>query len=77
MGDGPHNNRHQEPRIPREDLLGAYSAQTGVISDDPLAALANNIPGVPGEDYPIYADVPELPFSCDGQVNGGEFTISL
>ena len=26
--------------------------------DDPaLAALASNIPGVPGEDYPIYAEV--------------------
>ena len=26
------------------------------------------IPGVPGEDYPIYSEVPELAFSCDGRV---------
>ena len=31
-----------------------------------------SIPGVPGEDYPIYAEVPETAFSCDGQVDGGE-----
>ena len=37
--------------------------------DDPaLAALASNIPGVPGEDYPIYNEVPETAFVCDGQV---------
>ena len=31
-----------------------------------------SIPGVPGEDYPIYAEVPETAFSCSGQVDGGE-----
>ena len=39
--------------------------------DDPLAALANNIPGVPGEDYPIFDEVPESGFACEGQVDGG------
>jgi hypothetical protein len=34
--------------------------------------LQGSIPGVPGEDYPIYAEVPETGFSCDGQVDGGE-----
>ena len=37
-----------------------------------LAALGNSIPGVPGEDYPIYAEVPETGFSCEGQVDGGK-----
>ena len=31
--------------------LGSYAADD---TADPLAALAANIPGVPGEDYPIY-----------------------
>ena len=38
-----------------------------------LAALEANIPGIPGEDYPIYAEVPETAFACDGQVDGGKF----
>jgi len=33
--------------------------------------LEKSIPGVPGQDYPILAEVPESSFSCDGQVDGG------
>ena len=44
----------------------------GGAADDALAALGNSIPGVPGEDYPIYAEVPETGFSCEGQVDGGK-----
>jgi len=36
-------------------------------------SLEETIPGVPGEDYPIYAEVPETSFSCDGQVDGGYY----
>merc|ERR1719245_2397233 len=36
--------------------------------------LQSNIPGVPGEDYPIFAEVPETAFSCDGQVDGGYYS---
>ena len=35
--------------------------------------LQGAIPGVPGEDYPIYAEVPETGFACDGQVDGGYY----
>ena len=28
---------------------------------------------MPGEDYPIYAEVPESGFVCDGQVDGGYY----
>merc|ERR1712002_1245086 len=42
-------------------------------SDDNLAMLQGAIPGVPGEDYPIYAEVPETAFACDGQVDGGYY----
>ena len=66
--------------------LGGYGVDAGALdnyaqasdliedaADDPLAALQANIPGVPGEDYPIFSfPVPETAFSCDGQVNGGQ-----
>ena len=32
-----------------------------------------NIPGVPGEDYPIYANVPDTGFTCEGLVEGGYY----
>ena len=40
--------------------------------DDNLAMLEKSVPGIPGEDYPIYAEVPETAFACDGQVDGGK-----
>ena len=52
------------------DAVPVYDAAAG---DDALSALTSNIPGVPGEDYPIYAEVPETAFSCDGQVDGGYY----
>ena len=36
-------------------------------------SLEETIPGVPGEDYPIFAEVPETSFVCDGQVDGGYY----
>jgi len=50
---------------------GAASSPAG--SDDNIAMLEKAIPGVPGEDYPIYAEVPESGFTCDGQVDGGYY----
>ena len=38
-----------------------------------LAMLEKAVPGVPGEDYPIFAEVPDSGFSCDGQVEGGYY----
>ena len=58
------------PVYAASDAVATYEAA----GDDPaLAALASNIPGVPGEDYPIYAEVPETAFVCDGQVDGGYY----
>jgi len=64
----------------RQEALEAYEGVAALDSyeaadagEDPLAALAGNIPGVPGEDYPIYSEVPESGFSCDGQVDGGYY----
>jgi hypothetical protein len=59
----------------RQDAPQAAYAPAGgdAGSEDPLAALAGNIPGTPGEDYPILAEVPETAFSCEGQVDGGYY----
>jgi len=38
--------------------------------EDPLAALAQSIPGVPGEDYPIFVSPPETKFDCADQIEG-------
>jgi len=35
--------------------------------------LSKAVPGVPGEDYPIYSEVPDTGFSCEGQVDGGYY----
>merc|ERR1712123_294739 len=50
---------------------GAASSDSA--SDDNLAMLEKAVPGVPGEDYPIYAEVPVSGFACDGQVDGGYY----
>merc|ERR1712141_701703 len=47
-------------------VLGLLSAQ----EQDPVEALAEVIPGQPGEDYPIFALAPDTSFLCDGQVQG-------
>merc|ERR1711892_658307 len=80
--------RRRAPRRGRQDAAGSYEAPGDVAeyaasdavatydaagADDALAALGNSIPGVPGEDYPIYAEVPESGFVCDGQVDGGYY----
>merc|ERR1712002_798296 len=63
----------------RQEALDAYASDAALDTyaaddaADPLAALAANIPGVPGEDYPIFAEVPESGFSCEGQVDGGYY----
>ena len=53
-----------------EEELGGYAADEA--GDPALDMLLKSVPGVPGEDYPIYAEVPETAFSCDGQVDGGK-----
>ena len=82
-GLGGHSHAHAPVRRGRQEEapLDAY-AQPGYEGDldtaasdvsDPLAMLQGAIPGVPGEDYPIYAEVPESGFTCEGQVDGGYY----
>jgi len=37
---------------------------------DPIEALGETIPGVPGQDYPIYVQPPETDFSCNDKIQG-------
>jgi hypothetical protein len=65
------SGQHRQGR--QEAAQAVYGAGGALGGEDPLAALAGNIPGVPGEDYPILAEVPETAFSCEGQVDGGYY----
>ena len=38
--------------------------------------LSESVPGSPGQDYPIYSQVPETSFVCDGQVRGCSYIMS-
>merc|ERR1719510_1563263 len=78
LGGHSHHGAHRAGR--QEEPLDAYAQPSygdldTAASDaaDPLAMLQASIPGVPGEDYPIYAEVPETAFLCDGQVDGGYY----
>ena len=59
------------------DNFGAGSSRDEVSSSNELDELTSSIPGVPGQDYPIRAEVPEVSFSCDGRVAGGEEVVKL
>merc|ERR1712055_368785 len=60
------------------DGQAAYGSGQAVYSpadagQDLIAQLQGSIPGVPGEDYPIYAEVPETGFICDDKIDGGYY----
>ena len=55
---------------------GSFAAGPGGDQNSPAGgggSLEEAIPGVPGEDYPIFSVVPETSFLCDGQVDGGYY----
>ena len=80
---GGHAHHAHAPRSGRQEapLEGyaqpAYGGDLDTAASDASGALdmlQNAIPGVPGEDYPIFAEVPESGFTCDGQVDGGYYS---
>merc|ERR1711936_1431557 len=80
---GGHAHHAHAPRSGRQEapLEGyaqpAYGDDLDTAASDAggaLDMLQNAIPGVPGEDYPIFAEVPESGFTCDGQVDGGYYS---
>ena len=50
-------------------LLGLSALLSGAVGQ----SLEDTVPGVPGDDYPIYAEVPDTSFLCDGLVEGGYY----
>ena len=60
------------------DLLPSYSNDFNSRSA-PAKQMSNidmlrmNVPGVPGQDYTIFATVPQSSFTCDGKVDGGYY----
>ncbi len=42
---------------------------------DGQGSLEDSIPGVPGTDYPIYAQIPETGFTCEGKVKSSEIIL--
>ena len=39
----------------------------------PIDMLIMAVPGQPGQDYPILAQVPETSFNCEGRTEGGYY----
>jgi len=62
-------------KLPAQYQGGGGSLGGGFAGDprDAFNALGEAIPGQAGEDYPIFSEVPETSFSCDGQVDGGYY----
>jgi len=71
--EAPAVGYEQPPAEYGADQAGYDADAAASDADAALAMLQGSIPGVPGEDYPIYAEVPESGFACDGQVDGGYY----
>merc|ERR1712128_42502 len=69
--DGSAAGDYSAPAGAADTGVASYAGAASDAANDPLAALSSSVPGVPGEDYPIYSEVPETGFACDGQVDGG------
>merc|ERR1712243_515562 len=69
--EAPAVGYEQPPAEYGADQAGYDADAAASDADAALAMLQGSIPGIPGEDYPIYAEVPETAFACDGQVDGG------
>jgi hypothetical protein len=54
-------------------FISAYAGGNDAAGSDNIAMLEKAVPGIPGQDYPILAEVPETAFSCSGQVDGGYY----
>ena len=70
--DAPLDNYGAEEELGGYDELDTAASDVAGDEADPLKMLMNAVPGVPGEDYPIFSEAPETAFSCDGQIDGGK-----
>ena len=66
---GPKCNRPiSSPTRSSPPVMSALSCCLAQDTLDPLESLANNIPGVAGQDYPIFAFPPDTGLACEGKV---------
>jgi len=56
------------PRKNGDKKSGGKRGGGGQQMTDGITMLRKSLPGIPGQDYPIYGEIPETSFSCDGQV---------
>lgn len=49
----------------RDDLQGSYSQRDSKRMSN-IDMLRMSVPGTPGEDYPIFSEVPDTGFDCQG-----------
>merc|ERR1712061_969358 len=71
--EAPAVGYEQPPAEYGADQAGYDADAAASDADAALSMLQGSVPGVPGEDYPIYSEVPESGFSCEGQVDGGYY----
>ena len=55
--------------LPAVLLVTNLVIQTALGQED-LSSLEEAIPGVPGEDFPIFGELPSTSFLCDGRLPG-------
>ena len=51
-------------------LISISSILLPALAQDDLSSLADAIPGVPGEDFPIFGELPSTSFLCEGRQQG-------
>merc|ERR1711894_614558 len=79
LRQGRRGGRQEDLDLRAEENLPAYeeepletygdldvAASEAREADAGLDMLMKSVPGIPGEDYPIYSEAPETAFACDG-----------
>ncbi|GIX89774.1 chitin-binding type-2 domain-containing protein [Caerostris darwini] len=56
-----------QSHVTNENNFNFQDERQDFFYSDPIEALRYNVPGNPGEDYPILYQVPETPFNCNQQ----------
>ena len=57
-------------RLTQALLISISSILLPALAQDDLSSLAEAIPGVPGEDFPIFGELPSTSFLCEGRQQG-------
>jgi len=72
-GGGSDSDSFNSPGFGGNGGDSSGGAGGGAVGAGGSGSLEEAIPGVPGDDYPIFAEVPDTSFLCDGQADGGYY----